>query len=469
MASHHKLFRGQDDAPQAPGVNMLKKYIRRDTNGQELSPDIVHLSYSRSLGPKTNFPGPAPFELTDKGDASSMTASVQYKFGGVVASAEDAYAVASKYKTPTVSGRPSIGSIMAQRVPPGSSTIPVVPSPASRDFEGLTKPYHYHPTVERTVGQITMLNLVPGTRFGEHICSMTGHSYAVTDIAINYDGKRCVSGSSDGSVRQWDLQRGCGISQGTGHRGLVRVALGRDETEIDRSCLSGDERGNLKLWDIGRSEARMSWNVHSVATPEIISVAMTAKYALAAAGSEVFVYDFRKISEPLKVQPHAGKVRSIAVTAEGSSLFKSAHGDRCMSCADDSIKMWTIGACDEPSEGPSIPNTNSAYSAAVTTDGTTTVCATRSTRRDMQVWDLSQFPARQQMSFDSTMCGDSDALATRCIAIANDGLHALSTSVGCRVHYWHLAHGTCESLVGVSSGKCRRIALSLDGYVGLCT
>ena len=69
-----------------------------------------------------------------------MTASVQYKFGGVVASAEDAYAVASKYKTPTVSGRPSIGSIMAQRVPPGSSTIPVVPSPASRDFEGLTSP-----------------------------------------------------------------------------------------------------------------------------------------------------------------------------------------------------------------------------------------------------------------------------------------------------------------------------------------
>ena len=63
--------------------------------------------------------------------------------------------------------------------------------------------------------------------------------------------ERGVLVSADGSVRQWDLQRGRAIgTTGKGHKGIV-VSLSRNEAELDRTCFSGDDSGKLKLWDIG--------------------------------------------------------------------------------------------------------------------------------------------------------------------------------------------------------------------------
>lgn len=455
---HLKSSGRQQDAPKAPGVNLIPKYVRRDTNHQDLSPDIVHMSYSRALDAKPKLPGPAPYEIND----SVTTASHHFKFGSTVAHAENMTALSSSYKPPTVSGRPSIGGILAQREASGASEAPAVPSPASIDFEQLTSPYHYHPKTKdfQSVGQIELVSLMPGTRFGEYVNTLTGHTYAVTDIVINYDGKRSVSGSADGSILVWDLLRGKHIARGEGHKGLVKVAIGRDETQIDRSCLSADESGQLKLWDIGRSEARLSWFLDASDGDDtrISSVAMTPRYGIAAAGKVVYVYDFRKTGAPLQVyRQHAGKVRSVSVTAN----------DRCLSFGDDGGYFWSITDSSEERPGvPPVPNTNSGYACDVTVDGSTAVCATRSPRGTMQVWEMKNPTPQLRRSIDGESCGDHDALATRCIAVARDGRRALSVGVDYRVHYWHLASGSRESIIGVS-GKCRRAALSLDGHYGL--
>ncbi len=442
------------------GGNQLQKFVQRDTNHREISPDIVHMNFARALGPKPVQVGPKPFD-----SVSSSTSSALYTYGGIVAGAEEATATTATYKSPTVSGRPSIHKVLEEQNQKAGGKRPVLPSPASQDFERLSEPYHYHPRIDRAVGEISLVNLMPGTKFGELLCNLYGHSYSVTDLAINYDGTRCVSGSADGSVRQWDLQRGREIgTTGKGHKGIVKVSLSRNEAELERTCFSGDDSGKLKLWDIGGGDdARLSWTIHSKEAG-VSSVAMTQRYGLAASDNQCFVYDFRNIKEPLKIHRHTSRVRSLTVTAESSASLDAntsqSQSDRCVSCSDRNVEIWSLTDLNSPVV--TIPYGGS--SVDVTVDGKAVITSTRSVRQNVRVWDVGQ--GKLCASISAEDCGDKEAVATRCISIAREGLNALSASVDCRVHYWHLGSGKRESLFGVV-GKCKRVALSLDGFIGL--
>ena len=70
------------------------------------------------------------------------------------------------------------------------------------------------------------------------LLSFTGHSGRVTSVAIAPDGRTALSGSSDKTLKLWDLASGKELRTFTGHSGRVTsVAIAPDgRTALSGSC-----------------------------------------------------------------------------------------------------------------------------------------------------------------------------------------------------------------------------------------
>ncbi len=69
----------------------------------------------------------------------------------------------------------------------------------------------------------------------------------VRAIAVTADGKRAVSGSSDGTVKLWDLRTGREIRTFEGHTGSVNAVA---VTADGKWAVSGSFDDTFKLWQL---------------------------------------------------------------------------------------------------------------------------------------------------------------------------------------------------------------------------
>ena len=76
--------------------------------------------------------------------------------------------------------------------------------------------------------------------------TLTGHTDKVLCVAFSPDGKRIVSGSSDGTLKIWDAESAEQLQTLTGHTSKVlSVAFSPDGKRI----VSGSRDRTLKVWD----------------------------------------------------------------------------------------------------------------------------------------------------------------------------------------------------------------------------
>ncbi len=76
--------------------------------------------------------------------------------------------------------------------------------------------------------------------------SLTGHMALVTRVAITADGRSIVSGSKDKTVRMWDTSSGRLLHSFTGHTDhITGVAIAQDGSRV----ISSSSDGTLKMAD----------------------------------------------------------------------------------------------------------------------------------------------------------------------------------------------------------------------------
>ena len=108
---------------------------------------------------------------------------------------------------------------------------------------------------------IITLNAVTGSK----IAVLSGHTDTVLSLAFSSDGTSLVSGSSDKTIKLWDMQTGGVVKTFEGHTGCVlSVSISVDCTTI----ISGSDDKSICLWNIQaeqcyRAEQQES-KVHSV-------------------------------------------------------------------------------------------------------------------------------------------------------------------------------------------------------------
>jgi hypothetical protein len=217
--------------------------------------------------------------------------------------------------------------------------------------------------------------------------TLEGHRGEVHSVSMTPDGRLAVSGSSDKTLRVWDLESGVCLRSLEGHRGWVQsVSI----TPDGRLAVSGSSDKTLRVWDLESGVCLRSCEGHR---------------------DSLFL--------------------GVSVTPDGRRAVSAFRG--VLWGSDDGVRMWDLesGACLRTLEP-------SAGCVHVAPDGQLAVSGAGT----LQLWDLES-GARLR-----TLYGHNDTVFYS-VSVAPDGRRAVSGSAGTlpnphnTVRMWDLESGAC--------------------------
>jgi WD40 repeat protein len=274
---------------------------------------------------------------------------------------------------------------------------------------------------------------------------LTGHTGWVRSVAVSPDGTWAASGSSDNTVRIWDLEAGECRATLEGHtKNVMSVAITPDGKRI----LSGSIDTSVRVWHAGSGRELLKLEGH---TDNVWSVVASRDNAHALSGG---------FDKTLKLwEPVSGKCLKTIVcgTAGADDVFSSAvnpSGTRALSGhRDGQIRLWHLktGLCLATLKGHSAI----VYSVQITPDGRFAVSGSED--RTVKVWDL------EAGTCVGTLEGHADLVLS--VAISPDS--ALIASAGFTDHtvrLWDWKSGTCLHVIEkVDRWSPISVAFSPDG------
>lgn len=322
---------------------------------------------------------------------------------------------------------------------PKEATIEVVPESTSSSVERakLLRAFRGH------TGVINCVAFHPdGTRFasgssdgtvrvwdvasGEELLRFTQHGGPITRIIYSPDGRHILSCSkanavsatesaSESSVRLWDATTGEEVQRFAGHQPWTRVCVFSPD---GKWILSTGQDGAVKLWDVTtRQEVREigkhNKQSNAVAASEDFDRAVSCDSA-----GVVCVWDLNEGKELRRFHKHRGPLRCVAITPGGR--FAASGG------FDRRVRIWDLQEFHCASQLP--PMKNEVKFARFSPDGRYLFAA--SGQSDFRLWDWRS----QTLLWDR----DGDTDSARAVDIAPDWKSVLSGGVDGVIRLWAL-------------------------------
>jgi WD40 repeat protein len=159
---------------------------------------------------------------------------------------------------------------------------------------------------------------------------LEGHTAKVNCVAFSADGKRALSGSSDKTIRLWDIQTGKELRRFEERGTIDAVAMSAD----CHRALSGGTDRIVRLWDLQTGNEIRRFEGH---TGYIYSVAFSpdGRYALSGSiGEPVRLWDVNSGKE-LRRLDHKHTIDRVAFSADGSRLLSASRDGE-----DQSVRVW---------------------------------------------------------------------------------------------------------------------------------
>ena len=276
---------------------------------------------------------------------------------------------------------------------------------------------------------------------------LMGHAGLVHSVAIGPDGKRIVSGSSDGTVKLWDAGTGQVLRTLKGETGAVySVAISPDGKRI----VSGDYKRSVTVWDAGTGKDLRTLKGH---TDWVRSVAISSDGKRIVSGSwdrTVKVWDAATGKEMLTLKGHTGNVNCVAISRDGKRIVSGSGGapDRSGRQLFGELKVWDAnsGNVFRNLKGHSAR----VWSVAISPDGKRIVSG--SDDRTVKLWDAG---TGQELL---TLTG-----AGRAVTFSPDGKRIVTGSDDRTVKLWDASTGQVLLTLKGHRVMVASVAVSPDG------
>jgi WD40 repeat protein len=292
--------------------------------------------------------------------------------------------------------------------------------------------------------------------WGKVLNIITGHEASVETVAFSPDCTLIASGSSDMTVRIWDVRTGSAVGEPLcGHNWSVRsVSFSPDGTQI----ASGSSDKTICMWD-SRTGAMVGQPLQGH-TDQVASVVFSPDGTLIVSGSHdmtVRIWDTRTgaaVGQPL--QGHTSFVTSVAFSSDGTRISSGSY--------DKTVRIWnakTGAAVGQPFQG----HTWCVTSVAFSPDGT--LIASGSYDKTVHIWDtrtgvVLYQPLQRHTSFVTSIAFSPDG--TLVASGSSAGTHTTSGSSDRAICIWDARTGAAigPPLHG-HTGGIRSLAFSSDG------
>ncbi|MBT2468384.1 trypsin-like peptidase domain-containing protein [Streptomyces sp. ISL-66] len=269
---------------------------------------------------------------------------------------------------------------------------------------------------------------------------LAGHQRAVTSVAFSPDGSSAASGSSDGTVRLWDVATGKTRTKLASHTDTVfSVAFSPDGRTL---ATAGADR-SARLWDPATGKSRAIFTGHT-STVNAVAFSPDGKtLATASADHTARLWDLATGETRRTLGGHEDQVYSVAFSPDGRTLATGSW--------DTSVRLWDgdTGAFRKALADHS----GQVYSVVFSRDGRT--LASGSTDGTAMLWDVDGGAAR------TTLVGHAGEVLS--VAFSPDGRTVATGSGDHSARLWDPDTGaTLRSLVG-HANMVYAVAFSPDG------
>jgi len=250
---------------------------------------------------------------------------------------------------------------------------------------------------------------------GEEIRTFKGHSDKVYSVTFSPDGNTALSGSRDNTLKLWDIQTGKPIRTFRGHTKSVRVvAMSPDGS----TALSGSEDNTIRLWEIQTGKKLTIFQGH---TRAVYAVAFSPDGSMALSGSKngtIKLWDIQAGQELFTFEGHTGLIYTVAFSPDGRTAVSGSQ--------DKTIKLWNIQTGQEilTSQG----HTESVDSVTFYENGRYALSGSQD--NTIKLWDIK---TRQNLG---TFQGHTDWVYS--VAFSPDGSTAISGSRDKTLKLWKI-------------------------------
>jgi WD40 repeat protein/uncharacterized caspase-like protein len=296
---------------------------------------------------------------------------------------------------------------------------------------------------------LVILNLVsslsPVAAFKPELVAQTGHTDSVNSVAISSNGKTLVSGSSDKSIKVWDLSSGKLVRSLRGHTDDVNsVCFSTD----GKTIASGSRDKSIKIWDLESGKQIFALTGHR---DSVTSVAFFPDGKTLASGSwdkSIKIWDLASKRVIKNLTGHTDGIMSISIAPNGKTLASGS--------ADKSIRLWNL---QSQKVSRRLIHSNAVTSVAFAPDGKKLASGTVESNghgdMTLKIWEVS---SGKQLS---TFSGHNSSI--RSVAFSPDSKTLASGSDDESIKLWDVASAKFLRTLAGHKVPILSLAFSPDG------
>jgi hypothetical protein len=271
------------------------------------------------------------------------------------------------------------------------------------------------------------------------IHTLKGHTNTIRSTVLTSDGQFIISGSSDRTIRIWNLRTGGLESRLLGHSDMV-LSLGI--THDDRYLVSAGWDNSLLLWNLATRKIECQITGNSEIVWCIAVTHNNEKLVFGTGEFTIKIWNLRTRQYSALLGGHEGSVSCIAVTQDDKYIISGSE--------DKTIRGWKLSN----NQQEFILTGHNGYVMSVCISVDNQFIITGSQDKTLKVWSL------QNKRAVATLAGHSRSVES--VSISRDGRYVISGSADGTVRVWNFETKTQEKIIQAHSSAVLSLGLTKD-------